>query len=74
MRMLEMELGENSYSIFIERGCLSGIGRYIAATCPSCRRAAIITDDNVGGLYGKWLDEDIASQGIMTVRHIREAG
>jgi 3-dehydroquinate synthase len=66
MSMLEMELGENSYSIFIERGCLSGIGRYIAATCPSCRRAAIITDDNVGGLYGKWLEEDIASQGIIS--------
>jgi 3-dehydroquinate synthase len=66
MRRLEMELKENSYSIFIERGCLSDIGRYIRENHPSCRRVAIITDDNVGGLYGKLLQEDISSQGIGT--------
>jgi len=64
MRRLGMELGENSYSIFIERGCLSGIGRYISENHRSCRRVAIITDDNVGGLYGRWLEEDISNQGI----------
>jgi len=66
MSTLRMELGENSYSIFIERGCISGIAGYIAENPPACRRAAIITDGNVAGLYGKDLEEDIEALGLGT--------
>ncbi|HEY5575426.1 MAG TPA: 3-dehydroquinate synthase, partial [Clostridiaceae bacterium] len=64
MRILEMDLGENSYKIYIEQDCLGNIGRYIAGCHPACRRVAIITDDNVSGIYGKMLDESIREQGL----------
>lgn len=64
MRILEMELGENSYKIYIERGCLGRIGRYIAENHPACRNVAIITDDNVSGIYGKILGDSIRGQGL----------
>lgn len=64
MSTLRMELGENSYSIFIERGCISKIAGYIAENHTDCRRAAIITDGNVEALYGKGLEEDIKALGL----------
>jgi 3-dehydroquinate synthase len=66
MGTLRMELGENSYSIFIERGCISGIAGYIAEKHPACRRAAIITDCNVAALYGAALAEGIRARGLGT--------
>ncbi len=64
MRMLEIEIGKNSYKIYNEQGCLRNIGLYIAGYHPACRRVAIITDDNVSGIYGKLLEESIREQGL----------
>jgi 3-dehydroquinate synthase len=64
MRILEMELGEKSYKIYIDQSCLGSIGGYIAGNHPACRRVAIITDDNVGGIYGKMLEDSIREQGL----------
>ncbi len=66
MGTLRVELGDNSYNIFIERGCSFGIGSYIPEHHPSARRVAVITDDNVAALYGRRIVEDIKAKGLCT--------
>lgn len=51
------------YDVLIERGALKRAGDYISAVTSS-KRAAIITDDIVGGLYGETLKKSLAESGI----------
>lgn len=51
---LTVNLGENSYPIYIENGILSDTGRYISDIF-SGKRIMVISDDHVFPLYGKKL-------------------
>jgi 3-dehydroquinate synthase len=63
IKLLEVNLGGESYSIHIERNCLELIGRYIAENHPGSR-IAIITDDNVNRLYGGRFSRSLEEQGL----------
>ena len=48
---LTVNLGENSYPIYIENGILSQAGAYISEIFTG-KRITVISDDNVFPLYG----------------------
>lgn len=62
MSVLQVGLGDRSYPITIEQGCLQRIGADLGSKYPASRYC-IITDDNVSGLYGEELQEAIQSAG-----------
>lgn len=51
MREVRVELGERTYSIKIGAGLRHGLGQAVRSVCKA-DRAVIITDSNVGPLYG----------------------
>lgn len=51
---LTVNLGENSYPIYIENNILNNAGAYISS-CFSGKKIMIISDDNVFPLYGEQL-------------------
>jgi 3-dehydroquinate synthase len=63
IKLLEMNLGEESYNIHIERNCIEMVGGYIAENHP-VSRIAIITDDNVNRLYGSRFRRILEEQGL----------
>ena len=63
MSVLQVGLGERSYPITIEQGCLQGIAANLRETY-SASRYCIITDDNVSGFYGEHLQEAIRLAGM----------
>ena len=58
MSVLQVGLGERSYPITIEQGCLKRIGADLVTAYPASRYC-IITDDNVAELYGTHLQQEI---------------
>lgn len=65
MKILEINLRDNSYSIYIERNILSTIGEYLKKNY-SCKKIAIITDSNLEKLYGENLNKIIEKEGFNT--------
>ncbi len=63
MSILQVGLGERSYPIIIEPGCLERIPEDLASLYPATRYC-IITDDNVSGFYGERLQQAIESAGL----------
>ena len=63
----------SSYEIFIERGLLKNSGRIIADTVKT-RKAAVITDDIVDGLYYNILEESLKSEGFSVVKFVFKNG
>lgn len=57
---LTVNLGENSYPIFIEKGIILRIGDYIPQVF-SGRKIMIISDDNVFPLYGKQVTDSLTA-------------
>ncbi|WP_277045598.1 iron-containing alcohol dehydrogenase, partial [Sharpea azabuensis] len=55
---LKVNLGKDSYHIYIEQGILKQAHRYIAEVYHG-KKIAIISDDNVFPLYGKELSESL---------------
>ena len=51
---LTVNLGENSYPIYIENNILNNAGAYISSCFP-VKRINVISDDNVFPLYGEQL-------------------
>ena len=51
---LTVNLGENSYPIYIENGILGNAGSYISEVFKG-KRIMVISDDNVFPLYGQQL-------------------
>ncbi len=58
-----------SYDIYIERGLLKSCGKTIADTVKS-RRAAVITDDIVDGLYYETLEKTLIDNGFTAVKFV----
>ena len=57
---IDVNLGANSYSIYIENNLLSRAAEYIR-TVFTGRRVMIISDDQVYPLYGEKLSKQLAS-------------
>lgn len=60
---LHLSLGENSYDIIIERGCLSKAGEYLSLD----RKVLIVTDDGVPSQYAKTLSSFCGEPHIITL-------
>lgn len=58
MALLEVGLGERSYPIRIEAGCLDSVGQHLLQMKIG-KRYAIITDNHVNDLYGSRLTESL---------------
>lgn len=63
MAQITVGLGERSYPIRIEAGCLDTIGSQIASMAIG-NRYAIIADNYVAELYGKRLQESLEKSGV----------
>lgn len=63
MATLTIELGERSYPLHIESGCLDKIGDSLAKN-PVGQRYAVVADDNVAALYGQRLMAGLAAAGL----------
>ncbi|AEB77026.1 3-dehydroquinate synthase [Clostridium botulinum] len=63
MKELRINLGENSYSIFIDRGLIASIGRKIKDIY-SNNKIAIITDKNVDKFYGDIVVKNLIDSGF----------
>lgn len=62
-RIVQVGLGERSYSILIENGLLDGIGEDLKAR-NIAKRFAVISDSHVAGLYGQTLMLSLAAAGV----------
>jgi 3-dehydroquinate synthase len=63
MAQLVVGLGERSYPIFIEKGCLSKIGEDLAAR-KVANRYCILADENVASLYADIVIQSLAENNI----------
>lgn len=64
MRIVKVELGKHSYPIYIGENILEVIGKK-CATIFNSGKCAIITDDNVGSIYGEQVVESLSKAGFM---------
>ena len=72
-RSVHVPLGERSYDILIGTGLIARAGAEIAARLKG-RKAAIVTDANVGPLYLEALTESLSEAGIASVTLTLPAG
>ncbi|MBB5346752.1 3-dehydroquinate synthase [Desulfoprunum benzoelyticum] len=63
MAEIQVGLGERSYPIRIEQGCLARVGEDLARR-RFAKRYGVITDDRVEGLYGQQLVRHLAAAGV----------
>jgi 3-dehydroquinate synthase len=63
---VRVALGDRAYDILIGRGLLADAGRAISERLPNVR-AAIVTDETVGGFYLDALTASLAASGIDSV-------
>lgn len=74
MKSLYIDLGERSYNILIERGLLSQAGEAIRTACPHAQKLFVVTDSNVGPLYGERVMESLERAGFAPCLHTIPAG
>ncbi|MBE6850102.1 MAG: 3-dehydroquinate synthase [Ruminococcus sp.] len=60
---------QNPYDVLVERGILGRCGTYIAPLLKG-RTCAIITDDNVDGLYADTVTASLEAQGLTVVKFV----
>lgn len=70
---LPVNLGKNSYQIYIENGCLENAGRLVRKVIKT-GKCALITDSNVDGLYREKVMRSLREQGIEVVKLAFPAG
>lgn len=63
MKKIKVNIPGRDYTIFIESGSLNNIGRNIKEIYKG-KKIAIITDENVYGLYGKHIKENLETKGF----------
>lgn len=75
MRMINVELGERSYPIYIGTGLLPGIGeRCQEAGYPLHSPLMVVSDSEVAPLYLPTVEASLRDQGYTVVSHIIPAG
>lgn len=65
MKTIQMNLKDNSYTIYIQRNILSIIGEYLKENYKD-KKIAIITDSNLENLYGEKLNKILQDKGFIT--------
>ena len=55
MKDLRVDLGDRSYHIHIDPGCLRRAGEHIRSVCPRAEKLFVVTDDHVEPLYSDLL-------------------
>ena len=73
MRELKISLGENSYSILIEKGLLSSIGKKISEIYNG-KKVAVVTDKNVDKFYGDKIVSQLESSGFNVKKIVLNPG
>ena len=73
MRKVRVDLGENSYDIFIGHCLKDEIIKFIQAKGYSCH-ALVVTDTNVGALYGETVLQILKEAGLQPVLYTVAAG
>ena len=63
MRTVRVELGDRSYDVRVERGLLDSVGAELAGIVKP-GRAVVVTDSNVGPLYGGRVEKSLVDAGI----------
>jgi len=63
MRTVKVDLGERSYEVRIGQGLVSKLGRY-ARELGDARRAAVVSDSTVAGLYQASASESLRAVGL----------
>ncbi|MFC1558417.1 3-dehydroquinate synthase [candidate division KSB1 bacterium] len=63
MKTVTVDLGERSYPIYVEDGCLTNIGEYLAKHY-SGKRAALITDSIVKNYYAAPVEKSLEDSGF----------
>lgn len=74
MNPLHVDLGERSYDIHIEGGCLKNAGEHIRDLCPKADKLFVVTDSNVGPLYYDPLKAALEQAGFALCVHVIPAG
>lgn len=65
MRTMEINLKDNSYTIYIQRDILSMVGEYLKENYKD-KKVAIITDSNLEKLYGERFNKVLGDKGFIT--------
>lgn len=73
MRELKISLGENSYSILIEKGLISSIGKKISDIYNG-KKVAVVTDKNVDKFYGDKIVSQLESTGFNVKKIVLNPG
>ena len=63
MSTVRVELGERSYGIRVEPGCLGALGKTARSFCPS-RSAVVVTDPKIGQLYAQAALSSLRASGL----------
>ncbi len=71
--LLRVELGEKSYDVRLGRGMLGRAGQELKNSLP-CQKWMIVTDENVGALYGDAVEASLKGAGLKAVRLTLPAG
>ena len=74
MKTLTVALPGREYDILIERGLLERAGELCKTALPRSRRLFVVTDTNVGPLYGNRLRASLESAGFETALSVIPAG
>lgn len=74
MNEVWVELGEQRYPIYIGPGLMAELGALVRRHLPKARRALLVTDANVGPLYGEAARASLEQAGITTSRVTVPAG
>ena len=74
MNTLTVNLPGREYDILIGRGLLSRAGEEIKKVCPRARKLFVVTDTNVGPLYGDRVRASLEGAGFQVCVHVVPAG
>jgi 3-dehydroquinate synthase len=61
---IPVALADRSYDIEIGRGNLAGAAEFVSRRLPKCRRAVVVTDENVAGPCAEPLARALGSGGL----------
>jgi 3-dehydroquinate synthase len=67
MQQIHVELGKNSYPIYIDRGSLSRVGRILKGHVPMSANVALVTNSVINGLYGDVVRNSLQSTAMEVV-------
>ncbi|MCI8537339.1 MAG: 3-dehydroquinate synthase [Oscillospiraceae bacterium] len=74
MKKLTVDLPGRAYDILIERSLLDQAGAHCKTVLPKARKLFIVTDSNVGPLYGQRVLDSLSGAGFQTTLYTIPAG